>query len=289
MENLTHKYIAAIVIFGIGLSTAPLAQSQSSSITLTASESRTPDTFIDGPALPTLRINEYQTRLLGLLQGNVTLFYDQTFSGAFGSALVDDAVLAAMSSLTIANAGNPLSFLGPTLDGSVETSLGNNSVTQLNDPLITLTVAGFGTFGPGSLPFTWGGTDVLPYTGVPMFCEGLSNSVPTHTEDPRYSGTTVIGGTIPFAYPFGCTGGVLFTVEAGRANIHTNVNSQYQFTRQIQITDSYRIFDTYSLIGVPQAFSVPEPGSALLLAFGLMLLMVWTPRNRAGRTGPIAA
>lgn len=223
--------------------------------TTTTSTSRTPDTFNDTVLTPA-RIDTYQTRLFGLLQGDLTLYYDQTFSAPFADASVTAGVAAAMAALTGANAGNPLSFLGPSLDSSVTSLLSSTSViTQIGDPLQTGTVQFEETIGPINI-----------LVGDRGLCSGFDAN----------------------GYVFGCSGGtpVPFFVLAGNTNLNINENFQYLYTRNIQFTDRYEIFDTWQLLGAPQTVAVPEPGTLALLGLGLLGLIAGGVRHarRSGRS-----
>ena len=134
----------------LGVLSSPGAGAQSTNNTITTSTSSSQ--FLDDTLLPAIRINTYRTRLLGLLQGDGTHFYDQTFATPFGDASVTAGVAAAMAVLTGANAGDPLSFLGPTLDGSIESLLSSSTATtQIGDPQITLSIQLEDTIGPGTI------------------------------------------------------------------------------------------------------------------------------------------
>ncbi len=107
--------VVAAVLLTLGLSGGAAAQ-PSVTNTVTTSTSRAPDTFVD-TILPTVRIDTFRTRILGLLQGDPTLYFDQSYAFAFADPMVQAGLFAAQGALDAAST-DPLDFLGPTLTGS---------------------------------------------------------------------------------------------------------------------------------------------------------------------------
>ena len=209
MSNTRLGSVLGLLATGLLAAGAVVAQSATNN-TLTSSTSRTPDTFEDIVLAP-IRVDLYETRLLGLLQGDPTLYYDQTFAAPFGDPIVGAGVTAAMMALTTANSGNSLSFLGPTFDGSTPSFLFSNTVfTPIGSASIT-SIQLEDTIGPGTI--------LVDERGL---CAGFGAN----------------------GYVYGCAGGSSFEVLLGTANLNVNSNSQYLFTGEVQRTDSYRISDT---------------------------------------------
>lgn len=117
----------------------------------TITSSTSSSSFFNDTLLPALRIDTYRTRLLGLLQGDATLYFDQTYAAPFGDATVNAGIAAAMAALTGANAGNPLSFSGPTLDSSLSTLLSSTTLTTQIGVTDTQTITLEDTVGPGTI------------------------------------------------------------------------------------------------------------------------------------------
>jgi hypothetical protein len=238
MLRIAFASVLAATLFSSGP-----AWAQPSNRSFTSSTSRTPDTFVD-TVLPGQRIDTYQTRLLGMLQGDGTLYYDETFAVPFANPLVTAGVASAMARLTSENDGDPLTFLGPTLLTSNEGLLSSDTLaTQIGDPTVALTVQTAVAVGPDTV-----------LVGDRGLCAGFGAD----------------------GYVFGCSGGTPFLVVAGSTNVNTNTNSQFQFTRTIQTTDRYEVFETWQLVGVPQTqppVAVPAPGSVALVVLGLVGLL----------------
>ena len=252
------RRLLILALFACGLSGPAWAQDNS---TVTTSTSRTPDTFVDTTLAP-ININTFSTRLIGLLQGDPTLYFDQTFAFAFADPAVQGGVLAAQSALGAATP-DPLSFFGPTLLSSLSSLLSSNmTTTVLGNPLLTETV-GFGdSIGPTTIQI-----------GDLGLCAGLQ----TTTFPFPYVG----GFSEVIDYPFGCSGGTgpMFTVVPGSTNLNVNLNSQFQFTREIQTTNTFSVLDTWRILGVRPTTSVPEPGTLVLLTEGLLGLALLRRRR----------
>ncbi len=254
-----HQRLRGLLLCGlvcVGSAWADVGDSGATNVTTTTSTSRTPDTFTDNP-LPDRRIDTYRTRLTGLLQGDATLFYDQTFAAPFGDAAVNAGVSAAMVALTSANSGNPLAFLGPSQVGSLSSLIDSNSTTtQVGEPLVTPTGGLGNTTGPETVLIGDLGNCALLKTEVFPF--------------PYAEGFTSVQD-----YPFECSGGnpQSFEVVSGTTNINVNLDLQYHFTREIQLTETWELFETWTLIGVADQAetAVSEPGVLWLLLGGLGL------------------
>jgi hypothetical protein len=223
-----------------------LPKAQSTNNTITTSTEREA-TFID-TTLPTVRIDNFSTRLIGLLQGDPVLYYDQMFASPYGSAEVQAGLLAAQGVLDAASP-DPLDFLAPVLQDSLATLLGSSTATNVlgidpldqANPILTITLED--TIGP-----------VTIFTGDRRICvsliDGLYFPALTCTANP-----------------------IAFEVLAGTSNVNVNSHYEYQFTRQSQTTEAWDLLETWWLTGVPQpAAPVPEPGALALVALGLGLL-----------------
>ena len=136
-----------VALFACGLSGPVWAQTINTTYSNSTSSS---STFADTTLAP-ININAFSTRLIGLLQGDPTLYFDQTFAFPFADPTVQSGVLAAQSALSAASS-DALSFLGPTFLNSFSSLLSSNTVTtQIGDPFITQLVTAETTLGPGTI------------------------------------------------------------------------------------------------------------------------------------------
>jgi len=229
------------------------AEPFSAGTTITVSTSRTPDTFED-IVLEPIRVDLYETRLVGTLQGDSTLYFDQTFSVAFDDPIFEAGIAAAKLALGAVNPGDLLNFFGPVREAG-------NPLESLFSSISSTTQIGSQEIETVSLEEQIGPAVVL--IGDRGMGVGLTDT----------------------GHILGTTGGTPFEVPSNWVNLNVNTNVSYRITREIQRTDTYRIVDTWHLVGVPQSasVSVPEPGATLpLLALGLFALLV-TGRTRLAR------
>ena len=127
------RRLLVVAVLACGFSGPVWAQAVSNTTQTTSTSSST--TLRDTTLAP-ININSYQTRLIGLLQGDPTLYFDQTFAFPFADSTVQSGVLAAQSALRAATP-DPLSFFGPSLLSSLTTlQFSNTTTTQIGDPLL---------------------------------------------------------------------------------------------------------------------------------------------------------
>jgi hypothetical protein len=214
----------------------------------------------DTPATKT--VDAFATEFVGQLQGGPVLF-DQSFAIPFNDPSVASIVTSIKALLTGAASG-PLSFLGPTLVSSVQTSSSNQSTVVDNSTFVDYLAPLVDTFGPNTVLMGQ------------QTCTGVSVLVPAV---PDSSGTLVGTGI-----GTGCTGGTPYNIPSGQFNIgieSTTVTDVFQTT-----TDTTTVLTSqiYSITGEPLlAVAVPEPGSLITLSGALAFFGVACRRQRPAR------
>ncbi len=229
---------AMVALLAFGLCGAAAAQGPSNT-TFTVSTSRSPDTFVD-TILPTIRVDTFRTRLIGLLQGDPTLYYDQTFAVPFADASVQNGLLAAQAALDAASP-DPLNFVGPSLLGSLSALLSSVEARSVTGETLNETVTIEETIGPG---FTM--------IGARGPCEGL------------------LTPATPLSLVYCPADPQTYDVVVGTSNFNANSNLQVEYTRDVQTTETWELFQTWQIVGVPELAQVPAPAPLALLAIGLM-------------------
>jgi len=266
LHRLARAFAALVLVAGAATAQA---QSGSSNSTVTTSVSRAPDTFVD--TLRTESVTTFSTRLIGQIDGDPTLWFDQTFAAPFADTLVQDAIGDARDALAAAST-DPLLFSGPTLflaGSPVLVSSVTGAPVVLGDPVITTTLGFEEAVGPGTIAVgNRGNCTGLDAFSRPIGCTGVAALPPQ---------SFFVADNIPYPDPADQTS--TFVVTAGSTNTNINTNFQFEFTREIVTTETFSVLDTWRLLGTPQrdpggggggGGQVPLPGSLALLAAGLL-------------------
>ncbi len=219
----------------------PFATSPTSYTTSTA----TVETIIDTPV--TQQVNTYSTKLTAEMQGGPVL-YDQTFPVPFADAVFQSAIGSAESVLTGAGA---VSFLGPTLLSSTDTTSSTTNTVETGSMVTGTSVTTTEYIGPVTI-------NIGDY--------GICESYPP---------------------PTGCTiGGTPFTLSAGQVDFDTFTLALVDIFTTTTTTNTDLLTQDYNLVGVPLAAPVPEPPTwfvyAMLLA-GTGYIIWQRIKERAGR------
>lgn len=170
----------------------------------------------NAPTVTSNASNVFSTQIVGRLLGGQPL-YDQTFAAAFGSATVQNGVIAARAAIT--TAGGPGVIIGDPVRTSSTTTTATTSasVYSLAAPG-AVTTSSTTTFGPATIQI-----------GALSTCNVAS--LPSATR------------------PICTTGGTSFTVADGTENFDTLTTTTYTINETRTDTTTTTLRETYELIG----------------------------------------
>ncbi|MCP1469747.1 uncharacterized protein with beta-barrel porin domain [Sphingobium sp. OAS761] len=216
---------------------------------ITATASTTESIVLLAPTATTNRIDTFQTRIIGKIEGGQPL-YNQTFTEAVASSAVQNGVTAARAAITTAGGpgviiGNPVRTASTTTTSTTSTtvySLAGNPTATTSAEIVV---------GPGSTTI-----------GARTVCTGIS---------------ALPGPTAPT-----CSAGsaTAYTVNAGQINTNTNVDTVYSINQSRTDTVTTTLSETYELTGQVAAVGEihAEVQSGLFDLGGRMLSRIAAPR-----------
>jgi autotransporter-associated beta strand protein len=184
--------------------------------TTTFSRSTRESIVFTAPSVVTNRVNNFSTQIVGRLVGGQPL-YDQTFSAAFSSTMVQSGLVAARASITAA--GGPGVIIGEPVRTASTTTLMTTSASIFSlasNPALTNDTDV--TIGPNTVQ-----------TGALITCNVAS--LPSATR------------------PTCQNGGTPFSVVSGSTNVNTNTNTVFSVAENRTDTITETLRETYELNG----------------------------------------